>query len=399
MIEIPSETELRRRAGRKWRSYPDDVIPAWIADMDLMPAPAIVETLSEALRLGDFGYGLTMATNGVPAAFARWAERRWDWRVRPEDVLLMPDVVGGIANCIEALSAPGDAIIVQTPAYPPLLGSVRTAGRRLMEHELADGHIDLDELDALMSRENVRMMLFCHPHNPSGHCFTALELTGIAELARKHDVVVISDEVHADLTYRPHRHIPFATIAPERTVTLNAPSKAFNVAGLRTAVCVARGDLLAKLKSLPSTRWNAFSAPGVRAALAAWSDAGEGWLIACVDHLQARRDQLAMLLAAHCPAIGYVPPEAGYLAWLDCRALGIEDPAGYFLERAKVALSAGPDFGAPGAGHVRLNFATSAVILEEIVGRMGRALSPLPLAGGVGGGPVSLSATPKQALP
>lgn len=374
MIEIPSEAELRKRAGRKWRVYPDDVLPAWIADMDLIPAPAILDSLSEAIRLGDFGYGLVAATGGVPQAFARWAERRWSWRVSLDDVMLMPDVVGGIANCIEALTAPGDAILVQTPAYPPLLSSVRTAGRQLVEHVLIDGRIDLDELDRLLSREKVRMMLFCHPHNPSGRSFTALELTGVAELARRHDVIVIADEVHADLTYRAHRHIPFATIAPERTVTLNAPSKAFNVAGLRTAVCVSRGDLQAGLKALPSTRWNAFSAPGVRAALAAWSDAGEDWLIACVDHLQARREQLAVLLARHCPAIGYVPPEAGYLAWLDCRALGLDDPAGYFLERAKVALSAGPDFGAPGEGYVRLNFATSAEILEEIVGRMGGAL-------------------------
>jgi cystathionine beta-lyase len=375
MIEIPSEAELRSRAGRKWRVYADDVIPAWIADMDLMPAPAIMDSLTEALRLGDLGYGLVAATNGVPQAFARWAERRWGWRVSPDDVMLMPDVVGGIANCIEALTGPGDAILVQTPAYPPLLSSVRTAGRRLVEHVLVDGRLDLDELDRLMGREQVRMMLFCHPHNPSGRSFTALELTGVAELARRHDVIVIADEVHADLTYRAHRHIPFATIAPERTVTLNSPSKAFNVAGLRTAVCTARGDLLAKLRALPSTRWNAFSAPGVRAALAAWSDAGEQWLIACVDHLQARRDQLGVLLAERCPAIGYVPPEAGYLAWLDCRALGLDDPAGFFLERAKVALSAGQDFGAPGEGYMRLNFATSAEILDEIVERMGRTLS------------------------
>lgn len=378
MIEIPSEAELRGRAGRKWRTYPDNVIPAWIADMDLMPAPAIADTLAEALRLGDFGYGPAMAASGVPAAFARWAERRWDWRLSPEDILLMPDVVGGIANCIEALTAPGDAILVQTPAYPPLPGSVRTAGRRLIEHELVDGRLDLDTLDGLICREGVRMMLFCHPHNPSGRSFGAPELTGVAELARRHDVIVVADEVHADLTYRPHRHIPFATIAPERTVTLNAPSKAFNVAGLRTAVCAARGDLLGKLKALPSTRWNAFSAPGVRAALAAWSDAGEQWLVACVDHLQARRDQLAALIAERCPAIGYAPPQAGYLAWLDCRALGLDDPARLFLDKAKVALSPGPDFGAPGRGFARLNFATSAEILDTIVARMGEALSAAP---------------------
>jgi cysteine-S-conjugate beta-lyase len=215
-------------------------------------------------------------------------------------------------------------------------------------------------------------MLFCHPHNPLGRVFRERELLTLAELADRHDLVVVSDEVHADLTYPEHRHLPFAPFSPERTVTLNAPSKAFNVAGLRTAVCVAPAPLLARLAALPPTRWSAFSTLGVRAALAAWSDEGAAWLDACLVHLAAMRDRVASRLP---PVIDCCPPEASYLAWLDCRSLGLDDPAAFFLERARVRLSAGTDFGVTGTGHVRLNFATSAEILDEILDRIASALA------------------------
>jgi cystathionine beta-lyase len=381
MITVPDEPALRARTGRKWRTWPGDVIPAWIADMDLMLAPAITETLADAVRLGDFGYAMAGDAGGIPEAFSCWTERRWNWHVDPGDVMVMPDVVGGIANCIEALTEPGDAILVQTPAYPPLLNSVRIAGRQLIEHPLIDGLIDFADLERVVGERRVRMILFCHPHNPSGRSFRRAELEALAAIARRHGLIIVSDEVHADLTYPGHDHIPFATIAPEITVTLNAPSKAFNLAGLRTAVCIPARAFRPRLKALPPTRWNAFSTLGVRAALAAWSDAGEAWLTDCVAHLKDRRDQLENALKRDCPIIGFIPPEAGYLAWLDCRALGVDDPARFFLDHAKVALSPGPDFGAPGRGFARLNFATSDVILDEIVARLARSLSAAPHIG------------------
>lgn len=279
------------------------------------------------------------------------------------------DAVGAIANCIEALTAPGEAVLVQTPAYPPLLSSVRVAGRELIEMPL-DAGID----DALLRERKVRMILLCHPHNPTGRVFAEAELTTLAALAERHELIIVSDEIHADLTHVPNVHLPFAPFAPERTVTLNAPSKAFNAAGLRTAVCAARPALRARLTALPPTRWSAFSTLGLRAALAAWSGEGEAWLDSCVSHLGAMRNRLALRLGEEVPQIRFAPPAAGYLAWLDCRALEIGDPAAFFLDRARVALSAGPDFAAPGAGFARLNFATSTEILGEIVDRMAAVL-------------------------
>lgn len=378
MMRTPPLTELQRRIGRKWSAYPDDVLPAWIADMDFEIAPSIAAAMAEALSLSDFGYGPAAAKSGVSEAFAAWASRRWDWAVDPADVMLMPDVVGGVDNVIEALTRPGDSILVHTPAYPPLLKSVTFAERKLVEQPIVAGEIDVDLLAETVRRENVRMILLCHPHNPWGRCFRRDQLEAMARLADSEDLILLSDEVHADLTYDEHRHVPMALVAPERTVTLNAPSKAFNVAGLRLAICVAPPVLRERMARISPNRWSAFSAPGVRAARAAWSMEGEDWLRDCLTHLSAMRHRLADLLAQHCPSIRYRVPDAGYLAWLDCRDLGLADPADFFLREARVALSPGPNFGSPGEGFVRLNFATSPEILDAIIERMGAALSISP---------------------
>lgn len=377
-IETPDLDTLRRRRGRKWSRYPADVLPAWIADMDFLPAPSIRETLLEALDSGDLGYGPTAELSGMAESFAQWAARRWQWRIDPAAVLVMPDVVGGIANCIEALTAPGDAVLVQTPIYPPFLGCVRGSGRTLVTSALVDNEIDFDDLERAIVTAGVRMLLLCNPHNPSGRCLTSRELDQLAALALRHGVTIVSDEVHADLVYAGYRHIPVASLAEDIarfTVTLNAASKAFNIAGLRAAVCVAENaDLRRRLRALPSQRWTPFSTLGIRASLAAWSDAGEAWLDACMQHLQGLRDHHIHRLPVSCRGIACTKPQAGYLAWLDCRGLALSiEPAEFLLEHARVALSAGHEFGLPGRGHARLNFATSAAILEQIIERMAGA--------------------------
>ena len=371
----PLET-LRRRTGRKWSKFGQGVLPAWIADMDFLPAPSIRAALEDALASGDFGYGPAADVSGVPQAFAAWAERRWNWSLDPRAVIVMPDVVGGLANAIEALTAPGDGVLVQTPAYPPLMSSVRVAGRRLIEVPLGEHRLGLDALEAAIRAERPALMILCHPHNPTGRVFSEADLQHLGEIAFEHGVIVVSDEVHADLTLDGRAHIPFASLSPDHaaiTVTLNAASKAFNVAGLRCAVCVAEGEPRARLNTLPSTRWNAFSTLGVRAAHAAWSDAGEAWLTGCVAHLERMRDRLAARLPKVCPGARMVAPQAGYLAWLDFRDAALErEPVAMFLD-AGVALSPGQDFGAEGRGFARLNFATSEAILDALLERMAGA--------------------------
>jgi cystathionine beta-lyase len=377
-ILTPNLETLRRRRGRKWSQYPSDILPAWVADMDFLPAAPIRVTLAEAIETGDLGYGQTGVRSGVPESFALWARRRWQWRIDAKAVLVAPDVVSGLVNSIEALTDPGDAVLVQTPIYPTFLSCVRASGRRLVESPSVGETIDFDALEAAIAEHRVRMFLFCNPHNPTGRCFTRHELLRLAELATAHDVIIVSDEVHADLVYPGHTHIPFASLSPQcaaRTVTVNSASKSFNLAGLRCAVCVVEGaELKQRLTALPAQRWTPFSTLGIRASLAAWSDQGEAWLTACVAHLRRTRDHVVRRFTEE-SRIRCVAPQASYLAWLDCRELALgSEPAEFFLQRARVALSAGLDFGEPGRGHARLNFATSDEILDLILDRIIRAL-------------------------
>lgn len=377
-IEIPSLETLRRHRGRKWATHRADVLPAWIADMDLLPAPIVRAALRTAIEEGDLGYGPTAERSGIGEAFAAWALHRWNWKVEPAAVMVMPDVVSGLWNCIEALTSRGDGVLVQTPIYPPILDCVANSGRRVVACPVVGDSIDFAAIEAAISSSRPRLIILCNPHNPTGRCFSRAELTTLAALASAYDLDVVSDEIHADLVYPGHEHIPFASLSAQtaaRTVTLNSASKAFNVAGLRCGVCVAQSAALRRqLWSLPAQRWTTFSTLGVRAALAAWTEPGETWLAACVEHLSRMRDHLVGRLAAELPAMRCTPPRASYLAWLDCRELGLSDsPAEFFLERARVALSPGSQFGAPGHGFVRLNFATSQDILDRILDRVIKA--------------------------
>jgi cystathionine beta-lyase len=233
--------------------------------------------------------------------------------------------------------------------------------------------LDSERLRASID-ERTRAILLCNPHNPTGRAFTAAELRSIAEVAIERDLLILSDEVWADLLHPGAVHVPMATLGEEvhaRTVTISSASKAFNLAGLRCAVAdIGDPRLAAKLDDLPLRLLGAVSTPGAEAALAAWT-AGEAWLASLRRHLTERRDQLARRLAADLPAVGFQPPEATYLAWLDFRPLGLgDDPGERLLQGARVALSPGTDFGHRGAGFARLNFATSESILDEIVQRI-----------------------------
>lgn len=382
-IFVPETGQWRARTGKKWSRYGAEILPAWVADMDFVPMPEIRESLRVAADIADLGYPPVADRSGIPEKFSAWAQRRWNWRIDPAHVHLAPDVVGGIDNCIEALTRPGDGILVQTPIYPPFMGSVRVSGRRLVDHALLEGRIDFDSLERLVATERPRMFLLCNPHNPTGRSFNLQELRQLAALAARYELLVVSDEIHADLLYDRRRHIPFASIDEDtaaRTITLNSASKSFNIAGLRLAVChVSNPGLRERLLRLPPHRWAAYSTLGVRATNVAWSEAGEQWLAACVSHLQRMRDKLATELPSAIPGVRYRPPEATYLAWLDCRAAGFPgDPAQFVLEQAQVALSPGSDFGAPGAGHMRINFATCEAILDEILRRIGSACARMP---------------------
>ncbi len=243
-LDALDEAVLRQRSGEKWRSYPDDVLPLWVADMDFPVAEPIRRRLQHMLDVGDLGYPLHPRPTRLPALFAERAMRRFGWEVDPRRVELITDVVQGLFVALQVFSAPGDGVVVQTPIYPPFLGAVREMGRTLLESPLRAGAggyaVDLADLRR-HAEAGARMLLLCSPHNPTGRVLRREELEGIAEIVLGHDLVVVSDEIHADLVFPGTRHLPFAALSPEvaaRTLTLTSASKPFNIAGLRCAVAV-----------------------------------------------------------------------------------------------------------------------------------------------------------------
>lgn len=388
---------LRSLTCIKWTHFPDDVIPAWVADMDFPTAPAVTEALRALVERNDFGYNWNAARQ-VPAAFLDRQERRFGWRpaepagpfsLRARRTQLFCDVVQVLETALWLHTEPGDGVVLLTPVYPPFYGAVKSTGCRLIDVPLdPDGwRLDADALAAALGpggagrpspHAPAKAIMLCNPHNPTGRVFTREELLAIAAVAEEHDLLVISDEIWEDLVFPPAVHIPFASLSPDaaaRTVTVTAASKAFNLAGLRCAVAhVGHDGLAAKLAALPGHVLGAVSTPGAEATLAAWTQ-GDEWLAATLARLEANRDHLAARLAAELPGVGLTLPEATYLACLDFSAYGLgDDPAKRLLRDARVALSSGLDFGAAGAGCARLNFATTPELLDEIVDRIVRAV-------------------------
>lgn len=387
-FDVPVEA-LRRRRGAKWSRFGPDVLPAWVADTDFVVAEPIRRAVAAATAASDLGYPdlgpERRCPPGLASAFVAWSSRRHGWEVEPERVEVLADVVQGIYVALETLSEPGDGVVVQPPVYPPFYAAVDETRRTLVENPLAPGpgryELDLDGLRAAAAR--ARVLLLCNPHNPTGRAFTRPELEAVAAVAEEHDLVVISDEIHADLVFPGARHTPFGALGPEaerRTVTLASASKAFGVPGLRCAVAVFGSDeLQRRFAALPSHTRGGAGSLGLAATEAAWRDGGP-WLDAALSHLDANRRLVEAFVAERLPGVVLRVPEATFLAWLDCRGLGLPvEPCEHFLERAKVALGEGPAFGAPGVGHVRLNFATSRAILTEVLERMAASL------GGTGG--------------
>jgi cysteine-S-conjugate beta-lyase len=367
-----SLAELRRRRSEKWRRYPADVLPAWVAELDFPLAPPVAHVLAEAVARDDTGYA---SPGDLPAAFASFAASRWGWNVDPGRTLVVADVMSGVAELLRALTEPGDRVVLNPPVYPPFFTVVREVGREVVEAPLgADWRLDLDALEAAFAG-GARCYLLCSPHNPTGTVHTREELQAVAELAGRHDVLVISDEVHAPMTLPGAVYVPYLHVASENGLALVSASKAWNVAGLKCALAVAGSPRAeAGLARVPTNVRFHVGHFGVLANIAAFTEGAE-WLDGLVAQLDAQRDRLEQLLAEALPQVRAVRPQAGYLAWLDCRGLGLgDDPAEAFLERGRVALTSGLPFGPEGRGFARLNLGTSGALLAEAVVRMRSAL-------------------------
>ncbi|MFI5833647.1 MalY/PatB family protein [Micromonospora sp. NPDC051300] len=384
--------QLRRRTSVKWRLHPPDVLPLWVAEQDVPLAPPVADALRHAVDLGDTGYPHGTA---YAEAVGGFAARRWDWADFPVGrSTLVPDVMMGVVEVLRLVTDPGDAVVVCPPVYPPFYAFVTHADRRVLEAPLgSDLRLDLAALDEAFRRARAvgdrPAFLLCNPHNPTGVVHRDDELAVVAELAARHGVRVVSDEIHAPLALAGARFTPYLTVpGAEHAFALLSASKAWNLAGLKAALAVAGPAAADDLARMPEEVGHGPSHLGVLAHTAAFR-AGGSWLDLLLDGLDANRALLGALLAEHLPEVSWHRPEGTFLAWLDCTRLGVPTeapgagpgvasdlagPARMFLDDARVALSSGHVFGAGGAGFVRLNFATSPAVLTEAVTRMGRAV-------------------------
>ena len=376
-LQVPDLATLHERRSEKWSAHGPDVLASTVAEMDFPLAPDVIAALHAAVDRHDLGY-TPPRTSQLPVAFAGFARRQLGWKVDQDQVTLVPDVMAGLIELCRVLLAPGEQVAFFTPAYPPFFAELPQARVDLVLVALhAAGAVDLEALEAALAG-GVRVLVLANPHNPTGHVMSRSELEQLADLTASYGCWVLADEIHAPLVLADAAHTPWLEVsdaARERGIALTSASKAFNVAGLKAAMMITASDRARQAVRRVPPLTDRVGILGVIAAEAAFSY-GDRWLDAVRAQLADNRELLGELLTTELPKITWKPPQASYLAWLDCRALALGDnPAETFLARERVALSRGLDYGREGGGFVRLNFGTSAEHLTDCVRRMARAIS------------------------
>lgn len=364
----------------KWQVYDRDVLPLWVADMDFLSPPAVIEALHQRIDHGVFGY--TLPIPELLDAIVERLDRLYGWKITHEDVIFIPGVVAGFNLACHAIADPGDSMIIQPPVYPPFLQAGSNAGLTRLDSTLIRDRngsysIDFDAFQSVITPDT-RIFLLCNPHNPVGRVFRPEELEKMAEICLKHKITIISDEIHCDLIYSDHRHTPIATLNPEvaqNTITLVAPSKTFNIAGLDFSIGIVQNpDLRKKIKKARGGMVPSVNLLGQTAALAAYRY-GQEWLDELLVYLESNRDFVYQYVNRNLPGIKMVRPEGTFLAWLDCRETRIAgNPYKFFLDKARVALGDGQTYGPGGDGFVRLNFGCPRAFLSKALDQMKSAL-------------------------
>lgn len=366
---------LKARGGVKWaHATRQGLLPAWVADMDFPVAPPIRQAMLERIDRDDLGYPDWFRGTPLRDAFAQRMADRYGWAPDPEAVREQTDLIQALQLVLHLATVRGDAVAIQTPTYPPFLATLRRMGLQQIDFPFVDDGdgwvLDFDDFERRVARHRPRVLVLVDPHNPTGRVHTRNELERIADLAERFDMLVISDEIHAELIYEPHRHIPFASLSEEaagRTVTLTSASKAFNLAGMRCAI-THYGDarLLRRRDDEPFDLYGAVSVPGVLATLAAWQHGSE-WQRDLLRVLARNRARVHEVLGERLPSVRSYLPEASYLTWVDVERLRIDDPVGRIAERGGVLVDGGTRFGRGSGCFVRINFATSGDLLDEIL--------------------------------
>lgn len=366
----------------KWNLFDKDVLPFWVADMDFRSPQPVIDALEARVKHGVFGY--PGEDQKLKEVICERMFRLYDWSVKPEDIVFLPGVVNGFNLVIQALTKPGQAVLMQPPVYHPFLSAPQNADAIKKEsplHQDKNGKyfIDFDQFEKSIDADT-NLFLFCNPHNPVGRVFTKEELSQMAEICLKTNTFICSDEIHADFIFDGYRHVPIATLSEEiamNTVTLMAPSKTYNIAGLGMSFAIVQNpDLREKLNNAKKGIVPHVNILGMTAASAAYQF-GDEWLGQLMMYLQENWRVLVDFVQKNIPAIKVTPMEGTYLAWLDCRDLPVENPYEFFLKNARIAFNDGKIFGSGGEGFIRFNFGCPRSQLLEGLRRMKEALDQL----------------------
>jgi cystathionine beta-lyase len=366
--DFDTAIDRHNTGSNKWSKYPETVLPMWVADMDFAASPAIIDAVMERLKHPVLGY--CVARPELRERIVADMATKYGWTITPDDIVFLPGVEPGFNMAIKTLLSPGQRLAIQTPIYRPILMAPKHWQLEAVEFS-ADTPVE-EQADRLGQADAV---LLCNPHNPTGKVYGRAELLALAHATG--DRPIISDEIHCELIYDGRRHVPIAALDPaiaQRTVTLMSAAKTYNTPGLKAAFAIVQNrDLRERFNASRLGMVDSVNILGLEAMLAAFQDAAD-WKDEVVAYLQANRDYLAEAVATRLPGIRMDTPQSTYLAWLDCSALGLDDPQGYFLTEAKVAFSPGTDFGAAYSQFVRLNFGCTRATLVEAVERMSHCL-------------------------
>lgn len=356
-----------------------DVMPLWVADMDFAAPAAVTEALIK--RAAHPIYGYTQFPDGLYEALIDWLKSRYGWQIAHEWIVFCPGVVPSLSTAILALSQPGEAIIVQPPVYYPFFSVVKKSGRELLNNALQQEHegYRIDFTDLAQQAADARMLLFCSPHNPVGRVWHKSELEKLLEIAKQHNLVIVSDEIHADLIYPGHQHHNLASLTdtPELVITAIAPSKTFNIPGLNLSALIIphpeqRLAIQMQLDIMHVSAANPFSIVAFEAAYRE----GQVWLDALMTYLAGTQEMVQQYLAAYLPQIKLIPSQGTYLLWLDCRALGMHDDAlkQFFISEAGIGLNPGIAYGKEGSGFMRMNIAAPRRHIKQALDNIRSAL-------------------------
>jgi len=383
-MNFDKNIDRRQTESLKWRRWDPDILAMWVADTDFEVPQEVMDAIHARVDHGILGYGF--APDGLTDVVTSRLARLYDWQVRNEQVQYVPGIVTGFNVAVRGFCKPGEEVIYQVPAYPPFIRAPRGAGMQGVQNAMVLGksgqyEVDFELFERQIIDNKVRVFILCNPHNPTGRVYRRDELEKFAEICLRHDVIIVSDEIHCDILYDDRKHIPIASMSKEIsdvTITLQAPSKTYNIAGLHTSVAIIQNEELRQ-------RYNASKAGlvgtpcilGMYAAKAAYEH-GDAWLQAQLAYLQANRDLIDQALQTDLKPIKWAKPEATFLAWLDCRDLGVEGSMqAFFLDRAKVGFNDGPEFGEVGQGFVRLNFGTTRANIQMAIEKIKAAIESL----------------------